>query len=575
MSPGLKRLIALHRGHWPKLALATGLMAVAAAIPATLVLLVEQVLDQVLIAKDAAALAALPVAVVLLYALNGVIAVGRAMLTRSVAFEVVTHLRAQVFAKMLSLPPGWHQERPLGRRLTWLSEDVGQVQYLVSAYCTVIQRPLTLLGLIASAFWMDWRLASVAVVVLPLIVLPIRVFGRRLRKAARERLDKLGDLNASAQESLQGVRTVQAFGAEGARRAAFQVQNQAQLRLSLQATLAQLLPSPMVEMVAALAVAGVIAVGGRLVFSGSLEPGELMAFLLALGLMNLPLKSLSEVVSLTHRAMAGGERAFEILDTPTGLPEGEGTLPPGPCALEMDGVAFDYGEGAVLEDISFQVHPGELVLLVGASGAGKSTLLNLVPRFGDPSRGQVRMHGQDLRSLKLAEVRSRVALVTQDAFLFHASVADNLRLGKADARQEELEQACKAAQAHGFIQEMPKGYQTLVQESGLRLSGGERQRLCIARALLSDRPILLLDEPTSALDRDNELAVQSALNALLEGRAVLAIAHRGALLERADRILVLSEGRIVERGTHRALLAAGGEYARLYGRHAQEEAGEL
>ena len=548
MSPTFKRLLDLHRPYLGRLVLATAMMVVAAGIPPALVLLVEQVLDKVLIARDAAALAMLPLAVVGLYALNGVLAVTRAMITRTIAFQVVTELRRQLFAALLALPPSWHQSRPLGRRLTLLTEDVGQAQYLVSAYATVVQRPLTLIGLAAAAIYMDWRLALSAFVVLPLVVLPIRVFGRRLRRASRARLDKLGDLNAAAQETLSGLRVVQALGAEPQRIAAFDVQNQRQLELSIKATLAQLLPSPMVELVASIAVAVVIAVGGRLVFQDAMQPGELVAFLLALGLMNLPLKSLSEVVSLTHRALAGAEGAFAVIDEDSGLPDGDTELRARSCTLRFEGVAFDYGAGPVLEDIDLELAPGTLTVLVGHSGAGKSTLLNLVLRFSDPTAGCIRVNGHDLRDLTLRSLRRHIAVVTQDPVLFHASVRDNLLLARPDATQEQLEAACKAAWAHDFIQALPQGYDTPLQEEGMRLSGGERQRICIARALLADAPILLLDEATSALDPESEAMVQSALAALMKGRTVLAIAHRGGLIEQADQVVELSHGRIVDTG---------------------------
>ena len=565
MGPVLRRLLAYYRPYAGQLVLATLLMALAAAIPGLLVLLIERVLDDVLIAKDGAALAAMPLAIVALYAANGALHVGRTFMTRRIAFSVVTRLRRELFAHTLGLDVGWHQRTPLGAQLTRLTSDLGNVQYIVSAYATAVQRPLTLLGLLAAALWQDWRLTIAAVILLPLVALPISRFGRQLRRTARESLDNLASLTTSAQETLTGIRVVQAFRAEPLRMRRFEEDNDAQLKLQLEATLAQLLPGPIIELIAAVGVGLAIAYGGRRVFAGELEPGQLIAFLVAAGLMNLPLKQLSEINSLTQRAIAGAQAAFTVLDTKPVVASGGVRLDARTCELRFEGVGFDYGDGPVLEDIELTVRPGERVALVGPSGAGKSTLVALVPRFHDPVSGRVLINGRDLRELDLGTLRAHVAMVSQDSFLFNASVLDNVRLGRPEATRAEVEQACRAANAHGFVAELPKGYDTFVDEGGLRLSGGQRQRLCIARAILCDAPVLLLDEATSALDRESEEAVQEALDRLMEGRTVIAIAHRLSTVKDADRIVVLDRGRIVQVGRHDELVGRPGEYARLYG----------
>jgi subfamily B ATP-binding cassette protein MsbA len=561
-----RRLLALFAPFRAQLALSLVLVLVASALPGALVFLIRSVLDDVLVRRDVTALAMLAPAVVVLYAVNGGVNVWRGLLTRSISWRIVTDLRQRAFEKLLAMDIAWHQRTPSGERTTRLLADVNNLQYATSGVVTAVQKPVTLIVLIGSAFWMNPKLAAVAVVVLPLVAIPIDRFGRWLRRSAKESLDGGAALAASAQESLAGIRVVQVFGGEGERAARFRTLNEAHHQSQLRAFTAQLLPGPVVELIAAFGVAGVIWVGGGQVFRGELSPGDLIGFLVALGLTNDPLKGLSIIQSLLQRALASAESVFGLLDAPPAIVDVGKIVATAPRMIALDGVAFDYGDGAVVEAVSVEVHAGQRVAIVGASGAGKTTLLSLVPRLRDPTAGAVRWDGVDLRSFTLASVRAQVAVVTQEPFLFDETVAANIRFGSPNATDAEVEAAATAANADTFIRALPAGYGTRIDELGMRLSGGQRQRICIARAILRRAPILLLDEATSNLDAESEAQVQEALDRLMLGRTTFVVAHRLSTIRDADLILVLAGGRVVERGRHAELCAAGGEYARLVAR---------
>ncbi|MDP2317107.1 MAG: ABC transporter ATP-binding protein [Pseudomonadota bacterium] len=558
------------------MALSFVLVLVASALPGALVFLIQKVLDDVLVRKDAQMLALLAPGVVALYALNGAVNVSRGLLTRSISWRIVTDLRQVVFDKLLAMDVGWHQRTPSGERTTRLLADINNLQYAMSGVVTAVQKPLTLIGLVASAFWMNPRLAGIAVVLLPLVALPIDRFGKWVRAASRDTLDGGAAMAATAQETLAGIRVVQVFGGEGERSDRFRELNEAHHLAQLRAVTAQLLPGPVVELIAALGVGAVIWVGGGQVFRGELAPGELFGFLVALGLMNEPLKGLTLIQSLLQRALASAESVFRLLDAPAAIVDrtaAEGGGKPlivanAPAAITLDGVGFDYGDGDVVSGVQLTVSAGQRVAIVGASGSGKTTLLSLLPRLRDPSTGAVRWDGVDLRDLSLASVRRHVAVVTQEPFLFDDTVAANIRFGRPEATDAQVEAAAEAANADAFIRALPKGYATRIDELGMRLSGGQRQRICIARALLRGAPVLLLDEATSNLDAESEALVQEALERLMKGRTTFVVAHRLSTIRDADVIVVLAGGRVVERGTHAALLASGGEYARLVARQA-------
>lgn len=565
-APVIRRLLGYFRPHRSRFFLALVLMSVQSAIPGVLVLLVQRVLDDVLIRQDHEMLAALPFLVVGLYLTNGVITVVRGMLTRTIAWDVITRLRQELFAQYLRLDVAWHQARPTGHLLARLTNDVNNIQYGVSGIVTAVQKPLTLIGLLAAALYMNPQLTALAVVALPVVGWPIARFGRRLRENVRQSLDNLAQLSAVSGETLNGIRVVQAYGAQAARLRRFDADNQTQRRLQLQAFLAQLLPGPVVEAIAALGVGAVLWVGGEQVFRGEVAPGELIAFMVALGLLNEPLKGVAKINNLTQRAVAGAQAVFAVLDTPPAIADtGTEIAPSEPPTVRFNDVCFDYGDGPVLRDLSFEIPAGETVALVGTSGAGKSTIAALIPRFFDASSGEITLGDRPLQSFTLASLRQGMALVTQEPFLMNDSVRENISMGHVFDESAVI-QAAKAAHAHGFISALPQGYDTRLDEHGMRLSGGERQRICIARAFLRDAPVLILDEATSALDAESEAVVQDALERLMENRTVLAIAHRLSTIRQANRILVVDGGRIAESGTHAALMDLGGAYARLVGR---------
>jgi subfamily B ATP-binding cassette protein MsbA len=562
----LRRLLSYFRPHLPTLVLASLLVVVSSLVPVALVFLVRTMLDDVLIARDRAGLTVLPLLVIGLYAIGGAAAVARGLLTRKVAWSVVTQVRRELFVHYLRQDVLWHQKRPTGELVARLMNDVNDVQLGMSGIVTAVQKPLSLVGLIASAFVMNPKLAAIALPVIPFVAIPIERFGRSLRASARSSLDNLAGLSASASETLTGIRVVQSMGGESTRLARFDSENERQKELQMRTFLAQLLPGPVIELIAAVGVGLVIWVGGQQVLAGEIEPGALVAFLVALGLLNDPLKGIAQIHSLMQRALAGAESVFHTIDSQPRLADrGTVQLAHEPVEIAFEDVAFDYGEGPVLEGVSFRMQQGRTVALVGASGSGKSTIAALVTRFVDPTRGRVLANGKALPEYTLASWRRQVGFVSQDTFLFDDTIRANIAFG-SEATQAQVEAAARVANAHDFIATLPHRYDTRIDELGLRLSGGQRQRICIARAVLRDAPVLVLDEATSALDTESEALVQEALDRLRKDRTVLLIAHRLSTIRDADEILVLEGGRIVERGDHDVLVARGGAYSRLVGR---------
>ena len=569
MNTSLRRLLAWVRPHGAALSLAGVLLAIGALCEGGLIFLLETVLDDGLIQQDARVLAWVPVAVACLYGTKGVVRVGSGALVHRTGLRVVRRLRSALFSHLLILEPAFHAEASSDERLSRLTQDVARTEGIVHGLAHGVEKPLTLLALLGAAFCMDWQLTLAAVVVLPLVGLAIHLFSMRLRQTFRQSLDNLGRLGVSAGQSLDGVEVIQSLGGEGAREAHFEKENQEQERLLFRARLARIIPGPLIEALAAIGVGLVIFSGGARVLAGTLQPGELMAFLVAIGMMHMPLKGLSAMAADVQEALAGAERVFEILDRVPAIQGGVAVLPAGASALCFSDVWVARGEQGVLKGVDLEVQPGEMVALVGASGCGKTTLASLVPRLLDPDRGVISLHGRDLREYTLESLRSQVAFVPQRPVLFAAPVWENVALGFPDATREQVEDACQRAGAEAFISRLPQGLDTFLEGAGARLSGGERQRLCIARALLLDAPVLILDEATSSMEPGSDAEFQETLALLSGTRTTLAIAHRLSTVRAADRIVVLEDGCIVDMGRHEDLLAGSTSYRRFLGATAE------
>ena len=544
---------------------ALALMAVVSASAAAYPALIQKVFDG-LGAASTELLYTIPPLIIAITLVKGGAMYLQVRQVNILALTVTRELQKAMAAHLIRADLALVAASPGGEFVSRLLNDVQLVREAVIRLANNLVRDvLTIAAMIAMLVWFDWLLTLVVLVVYPVAMKPIVDIGRRQRKQAAALQAELGDATSILTEVMQGSRMIRAYGLEAhqADRAAsvFDILFRRVLRL----TLGKARIDPILEVLGGVAVAGVIAVAGWRVANGDMRVGDVAGFITALLMMVQPVRGLGTLNAVVQEAASALERVFALLDTHPKIasPKTPKKLVKPKGKIRFKGVGFSYGGEPVLRDIGFEASPGRMVALVGPSGAGKTTVVNLLPRFYDCTKGTVSLDGHPVQSLDLASLRGAMALVSQDSVLFNDTIANNIRLGRLDATDDEVEAAARAAAAHDFILEQSWGYGTMVGEGGSRLSGGQRQRIAIARAILKDAPVLLLDEATSALDSSSEQQIQSALERLMKGRTTLVVAHRLATVRKADLILVMDGGRIVERGTHGKLVKAKGLYARL------------
>ena len=562
------RLLRYSKPYKGRLAWAVLAMVVYAIASALLALLIKVILDTVL--PSGQYLGAIAAAIVGLSFVKGIGAYFSGYLMEDVGQRVVMDVRDKLYGHILGQSASFFARNTTGQLLSRVSNDVGQVQRAVSETAgDLLRESLALVGYAVVLFYYDARLALVCMTGAPLVVYPLIRLGQRIRRTARRSQEALEVMSHVGHETFSAHRIVKAFGAEELETARFRATLMHLYRTNMRVVRALSVLPPSMELLGGIGLALAIWYGSGQIASGRLTTGEFTSFVAALFLMYAPAKKLSRVNANLQQTIAAADRIFEMMDTHTEVAESPNAtpLPPFSSQIEFRDVSFAYEDvhpRTILRGISFKVPAGQMVAIVGRSGAGKTTLVNLLPRFFDVSAGGIHIDGLDLRNVTVKSLRAQIGIVTQETVLFDDTIANNIAYGTVKASQEEIEAAARAAHAHEFISTAPDGYQTKIGERGQKLSGGQRQRLAIARALLKNAPILILDEATSSLDTEAELLVQDALATLMMNRTSFVIAHRLSTIMRADAIIVLERGRIVEIGQHDELLTRDGVYGALY-----------
>jgi len=569
-----RRLLLLVKPYWKKLVVAMVCMIFVSLLTAGQAYLAKPAIDDVFINKDTKKLLLLPIAIILLFLIKGIFDYAQAYLMNFSGLRVVADLREKLYNHLQDLSLSFFTKMPTGILISRITNDVNLIQASVSNVVTgLLKDVFTIFGLTGVVFYRNWKLALFAFLVFPIVIIPITQFGRRLRKFSHKSQQRMGSITTFLHETITGNRIVKAFTMEEYEKKRFADENNRFFITVLKRVRIRALSHPMMEVIGGICVALIIWVGGNSVVKGEMTPGEFSSFLAALLLLYAPIRDLNKMNLEIQEGLAAAARVYELLDTAPDITEepGASSLPSILTEVDFRNVTFKYDEDPVLKDITLHVKMGEVIALVGMSGAGKTSLVNLLPRFYDISEGQILIDGQDIRKVAIKSLRDQIALVTQQTILFNDTVRNNISYGSRSRSDEEIMEAAKAAYAHDFIMRLPLGYDTVIGEQGVKLSGGERQRLSIARALLKNAPILILDEATSSLDSDSETEVQRALEKLMENRTVFVIAHRLSTIRNAHRIIVLSEGRVVEEGSHDELIALSGEYRRLYNLQFKED----
>ncbi len=564
-----RRLLQFLMPYKGKLIIAVICMIILAACTAALAWAMRPMLDEVLSGKNKTYIYMMPVGIIILYIIKGTAFYGQASIMAYIGQRIIYDIRKQLYEHLTSQSLSFFSHRKTGEMLGRITYDVTLLQSAVSTTVTSLMRDvMSIIFLLGVIFSQDWVLALLALIVFPIMVYPLVRFGQRMRQASYDGQVSMGNMSSLVEETIGGIRVVKAFGMENYERKRFKTITKEFMKHQVKAMKVQALSFPVMEMVAGLGVAGILLYGGLRVADGEATAGMLMAFIVSLLMLYDPVRRLSRANNEVQQGLAAAERIFEILDAPVDIqdPEKPKPMPSFQQNITFDAVSLTYpqAEKPVLQNINLTIKKGEVVALVGRSGAGKTTLANMILRFMDPSQGSIRIDDCDIRDVTQADLRAHMALVTQEVVLFNDTVLHNIAYGHENIDLDQVIEIAKIANAHEFIEKLPQGYHTLVGERGVILSGGQRQRLSLARALLKNAPILVLDEATSSLDTESERLVQQAIDKLMQGRTAVVIAHRLSTIRNADKIVVLDEGKIVQTGSHDALLEQGGIYAELY-----------
>ncbi len=571
--PILRRLFLLLTPYWKTLILSAFLLIGRAGLELVPPLFHKEIIDGVITAFNLKYLGVLIAALVGTYALSQLVQIGDNYIRHALGEKFIFDLRVRLYAYLQKMSLSFFERTSTGELMSRVTNDLSALEHFVTHGSALTAVDLIrLIGGSIILFVLDWRLAALVLIPVPILAVALRHYNTKIRPVYRSVRARLGDINAKLQDNLSGIRVIQAFAREEMERQRFATESERYYRARVEGIRYWSVFFPAIRFLGAMGSVIVLGVGAVMVVKGEMTLGTLVAFLSYTASFYEPINRLTEVDNIFQEAIAAGERFFEILDETTEVGDAPEAidLPMIQGKMVFDEVTFRYGTGdKVLHDIAFEMAPGEMVALVGPSGAGKTSIANLICRFYDPNQGKIMIDGHDLRRIKLSSLRQQVAVVLQDSFLFNNSVVENLLYGKPDATRDELIQAAKAANAHDFIMQLPQGYDTEIGERGVKLSGGQKQRLALARAILADPRILILDEATSSVDAETEFLIQQALERVLEGRTSLVIAHRLSTVRNADKIIVLDQGRIVEVGQHDELLQGGGLYSQLYKRQVE------